>query len=66
MMMRMLYTEEPQTVAMPSVLSVVGSHRATSEENTSGRDEPAAISVAPITSSESWNLLPIAMREATK
>lgn len=51
---------------MPSALSVFGLYSATRDENTSGREEPAAMSVAPMTSSDKWNLSPIAISDATK
>jgi hypothetical protein len=51
---------------MPSELSVSEFASAMKEENTSGSEEPAAMSVAPLTSSDSPNFSPSAAREATK
>ena len=51
---------------MPSELSVSELASAMKEENTSGSEEPAAISVAPLTSSERPNFSPSAAKEATK
>jgi hypothetical protein len=51
---------------MPSELSVSALASAMKEEKTSGSEEPAAMSVAPLTSSDSPNLRPSAASEATK
>jgi hypothetical protein len=51
---------------MPRELSVLGLASATKELNTSGMELPAAMSVAPLTSSERLNFLPRTRSDATK
>ena len=66
MIMSTLKTAEPTMVPMPISLQVCVLRRDMSEEKSSGAEEPAAMKVAPATSSESCSLSEITSRDPTK
>ena len=63
MMIRILNTADPTMVPTPTSVS---NATPTTEVNSSGADDPAAMKVAPATSSERWSFSEMASSEGTK
>jgi len=64
MITKMLNTAEPTMVPMPTLFSL--QKVSTTDVNSSGADEPAAMNVAPATSSERFSRSEMSSSEATK
>ena len=66
MMMRMLNTAEPTMVEMPSSLVALLETSDIVELKSSGAEEPAAMNVAPATSSDRFSFSQITSRDGVK
>ena len=66
MIMSTLKTAEPTMVPMPISLQVCVLSRDMSEEKSSGAEDPAAMKVAPATSSDRCSLSEMTPRDPTK